>query len=369
MTYEGPVGSPVQATLLKVDAGEYDRAALPSNEPHVIVNGGAGAEFCRVGVEDELAMQKRGRALVSTAPGGADDEASYVTAFGAHYADLVEVLEPILPEQHTYWDGRGGACGKAYRDDGVTGRRACELTFGAKPDNQPQRDFRIVRAFDDELVIEPRTYRNSTERTRLLEMVSCCFPEATWVAPRASNQWLYRDATQLQHSIVVGASGACEASADSEFQLRNSRAFEISCSGKCDTVGAPDEDEVPVCVLDGQSALGAKPELAACEYRGLTARFGVYRGKQPSRRGMEYSYSLSGGFLPFEIAMTSFANNKFSIPQRLRFVRDVGRLIITDGGPPSNSDGRPIGFVLLGLETSSGTSGITFSTVNYVFGN
>jgi hypothetical protein len=372
VTYEGFVGSPVQATLKLVGAGEFERqdANLPANETHVVANVGAGAELCRVGVEDELSMGQRGAGLAATAGGlVADDAAAYALAFGERYADFVELLEPLLSDKHTYWDGVGDSCGEAYRDDGVTGRRACELTFGEKADSQPQRDFRIVRAFDDELVIEPRTFRNSTERQRLLEMAACCFPDAAWIAPRASNQWLYRDATQLQHSIAVGPSGACERSTDKQLSLLNSRAFEVACSGDCDTVGAPYDDEVPVCVLDGQSALSAQPELSACEFKGLTARFAVYRGKQPSRRGMEYSFSVSGGFLPFEIPMNSFADGKYSIPQRLKFVRDVGRLIVTDGGPPSNRDGRPIGFVLLGLETSSGNSGITFSTVNYVFGD
>lgn len=372
VTYEGLVGSPVQTTLRTIQPGAYGRegADLDRNASYLLVNGGAGAEFCSVGIEDEVAMNQRGRTLASTVTGDVpEDLDAYATAFGNYYADTLELLEPLLSDEHAYWKGKGDSCGKAYRDAGVSGRRACELTFGEQPDNQSQRDFRIVRAFDDELVVEPRTFRSATERARLMEMATCCFPDAAWVVPRASSHWLYRDATALEHSIVVGESGACEVSDDKAVSLRNSRAFEVSCAGDCPKVGAPYANEVPVCVLNGQSPLGVQPELSACEFRGLTARFAVYRGKQRSRRGMEYSYSVTGGFLPFEMPMNSFADGKLSIPQRLHFVRDVGRLIVTDGGPPSNRDGRPIGFVMLGLETSSGAPGITFSTVNYVFGN
>jgi hypothetical protein len=112
-------------------------------------------------------------------------------------------------------------------------------------------------------------------------------------------------------------------------------------------------------------ALAALP--TDCFYNGLSAEFAVYRGGEPSSRGMEFSWSISGGFSPFMIAMTSFGTQKQSVPQRLHFIPQVGRLAVTDGGAPSGRDNRPMGFVLLGFENAAGQADVTYSAVNYYY--
>jgi len=76
---------------------------------------------------------------------------------------------------------------------------------------------------------------------------------------------------------------------------------------------------------------------------------------------------MSSGFSPFMIPITSFGASKQSVPQRLHFVPQVGRLAVTDGGAPSGRDNRPLGFVLLGFENAAGEAAVTYSSVNYYY--
>jgi hypothetical protein len=307
----------------------------------------------------------QGTATVLTSDIDADE---YRRTFGQDYADYVEVIEPLLADTHQYWQGEGAACGEAYRGDAVSGREACELMFGSSAEGRRQRDFRVIRAFDDELLVEPRQYGSEKERTAIIELLGCCFPDATWFVPRASHQWVYREANTLSHNIETGPSGECRRSTDPSKDPRGFRVFEVSCAGdECGSIGSPEEDVVPACVLESSSSQALTALTSPCVYDGLTAQLAVYAGQEPSVRNMEFSWVLSGGFTPFVIPMTSFGDRKQSNPQRLRFVPQVGRLAVTDGGPPSGRDNRPLAFVLLGFENAAGGSDITHSSVNYYY--
>lgn len=373
ISYEGILGSANQARVSVVRGAEYERkdvAALNDEKLYGVVDSGPGALLCSLGLEDRLTIGDRAEELqpTSDATGIAMSATDFRSRFAGYYGDYVEMLEPLLADTHPYWSGDGKICGEKYRGSGIDGRRACELTFGINADGQSQRDFRVVRAFDDELVVEPRRYGSDKERTALLEMLDCCFPDATWYVPRASHQWVYREASTLSHSVQVGETGECVTSEQSYRSRLGFRAFEVSCDGDdCNGVGSAREADVPVCVLGSTSdeALAALP--AVCRYDGISAQFVVYQGTQASSRGMEFSWSISGGFSPFMIAMTSFGVQKQSIPQRVRFIPQVGRLAVTDGGAPSGRDNRPMGFVLLGFENAAGDADVTYSAVNYYY--
>lgn len=372
ITYEGVLAGAIQARVSLVDGADYPRAdAAGTDQDRIygVLSTGPGALLCDVGLEDQTTIAERAETLQATASGVADVAASeYKREFAAYYGDYVELLEPLLADTHDYWDGEGKRCGEEYRGDGIDGRRVCELEFGLLAEGQPTRDFRIVRAFDDELLVEPRTFRSDKERSVLLELMSCCFPDATWYVPRASHQWVYREASTLFHAIEVGEQGECLRSALPGKANFDFRVFEVSCAGDdCDGVGALTSDEVPVCVLDSTSSETLENLPYPCTYDGVTAQLTVYRGQEPSSRGMEFSWVVSGGFSPFVMPMTSFGTRKFSVPQRMHFFPQVGRLAVTDGGPPSGTDNRPLGFVLLGFENAAGASEITFSTVNYYY--
>lgn len=373
ITYEGVLGSPVQARVELVTGADYERrelAGVSADKSYGVLDSGPGALLCTTfGFEDLTVIGERAAALQATSPqaSGLDVE-RYRNDFADYYGDYVELLEPLLADTHEYWQGDGQTCGEKYRGDGVDGRRACELTFGINAEGQPERDFQVVRAFDDQLLVEPRAFGSDKERGALLELLDCCFPDATWYVPRSSHHWVYREASSLSHDIRVGSQGECSRSPQSYLSKQNFRVFEVSCVGdECDGVGELTDDEVPTCVLSSTSPEALSGLASPCTYEGLTSQFVVYRGEQESSRGMEFSWVISGGFTPFLIPMTSFGARKQSNPQRLHFVPQVGRLVVTDGGPPSGTDNRPMGFVLVGFENASGGSDITYSAVNYYY--
>lgn len=372
-TYEGVLSAPIQARVEITTGRDYERSDIPdgdSDAPYAVLGSGPGALLCSLGIEDSVTISERADEMKATASSLTSDvsDEDYRRRFADDYGDYIEILEPLLADSHEYWRGEGNTCGEQYRGSGVDGRGACEIMFGSNADGQPRRYFRIVRAFDDELLVEPRQYGGARERDAAVEMLGCCFPDATWYVPRAARQWVYREASTLSHDIVTGESGECRRGDDPTLDRHAFRAFEVSCSGDtCDGVGAPSEGVVPVCVLDSTSdgSLSAVPD--PCIFNGLSAQFAVYRGEQPSVRDMEFSWVMSGGFSPFVIPMTSFGQGKKSNPNRLHFVPQVGRLIITDGGPPSGRDNRPMAFVLMGFENAAGGPDITYSSVNYYY--
>jgi hypothetical protein len=373
VTYEGALTSPIQSRVTLTRGEDYPRRALAnanSGALYAVLDSGPGSWLCNTGIEDLATMGERAGQMQGTAGVLASDidPEEYRRGFGQDYGDYVEVIEPLLADTHQYWQGDGAACGEAYRGDAVSGREACELMFGSSAEGRRQRDFRVIRAFDDELLVEPRRYGSEKERTAIIELLGCCFPDATWFVPRASQQWVYREANTLSHDVETGPSGECRRSADPAKDARGFRVFEVSCIGDdCGSVGAPAEDVAPSCVLESSSNQALTALKSPCVYDGLTAQLTVYAGQEPSVRNMEFSWVLSGGFTPFVIPMTSFGDRKQSNPQRLRFVPQVGRLAITDGGPPSGRDNRPLAFVLLGFENAAGGSDITHSSVNYYY--
>lgn len=373
ITYEGVLGSATQARVDLVTGGDYPRkpvTGVVDSRRYGVLDSGPGALLCSLGLEDSTTIAERASALQQTSDAASAElpAAQYSARFASYYGDYVELLEPLLADTHEYWDGDGKACGERYRGEGIDGRRACELTFGVNAEGQSERDFRIVRAFDDQLLVEPRNYGSEGERTALLELFGCCFPDATWFVPRASHQWVYREASTLSHAIDVGPSGECVRSNASYRSRLDFRAFEVSCDGEsCDGVGPISDAEVPVCVLESTSEEALANVPPVCLFNGLAAQFAVYRGREPSSRGMEFSWVLSGGFTPFLIPMTSFGAQKQSVPQRLHFIPQVGRLAVTDGGAPSGRDNRPMGFVLLGFENAAGEADVTYSSVNYYY--
>lgn len=373
VTYEGVISNPTQARVGVVTGRDYPRkdvAGLAEDQVYGVLDSGPGASLCSYGLEDSQTVLDRAEGLRETIGSSAGElsDRRYREQFARDYGDYVELLEPLLDDTHEYWQKQGDTCGEEYRGAGVSGREACQLTFGANAEGQTRRDFRIVRAFDDSLLVEPRSYQSNKERRALLEMLDCCFPDATWYVPRAAHQWVYREASTLSHNVEAAPSGECRRSVDPARERLGFRAFEISCEGDdCEVVGSPPTASLATCVLDSTSDAALSTIPSVCRYEGLTAQFSIYRGQRPSVRDMEFSWVVNGGFSPYVVPMTAFGVQKQSNPQRLRYVPQVGRLIVTDGGAPSGRDNRPLAFVLMGFENASGLPDITYSRVDYYY--
>src|SRR5690606_30661612 len=142
---------------------------------------GLNASLCSAGIQDMAVVADVGREL-----GVTDPEA--LAGFSRRHADYVQIVSDLLDEDDSYWadPARGGSCGLELFENGVdtgarlSGRPLCEQFFGPIEVQDAERDFRVVEAREDYLLVEPRSYdpaRMSETRRRLLsEFAACCFP-------------------------------------------------------------------------------------------------------------------------------------------------------------------------------------------------
>ncbi len=328
------------------------------------------AYFCGQGVYDKAMMRDYGEKELGL-PSDALD------AFAASHADYVQVTDGFPVLQDSYWlSERGQDCG---------GRAACFDAFGRADakDLDPSRELTVERAFQDRLVVSPR----NTEDTRLGEIAdqctrcdadpaspTCnvdgvpkdptmllwehCFPGGMRYTVRASKQWVLRSARSLHDvsaALVPGSNPPayeCIRDCDPRKRLLRSRAFEISSAadqvcpdGGCSVGVAPQGEAVCSYHSDmgevGDQGVVPGGEGSGCIFENLLARFALYRGRIPSRRGMTFSWQTAGGFLPLAGSLT--ARSGAVLPQHLAYLPEYQSIVVVDAST--------LGLSLMSLDT------------------
>jgi hypothetical protein len=372
VAYEGAV-RPLSDGLIELrDKDELalpdaERARLPRSR-YAVLSRGPNANFCDAGIEDDHLIRDRIETL-SEDPGSVDED-----KFGSQYADYVDVTSEVLPEDDRYWQTQAGkTCGKNVSDasNGVTGRPLCDLVFGTPRLPNTTRELRVQRAFNEQLILEPRRYQNETERENILDLVQCCFPGDVEFRVRASQQWVVHTGGVFDSDVGVDRDTlACIRDCNPIVAGKNSRVFELACDGPDDcavddktsrAIGPaefPDDGrslgKAQVCVLDHHPAGGVSPgdPGSACFYDTYTGRFAIYRGLAPSERDMQFSWRIIGGFSPLSIDLLALNGGRTSTnPQKLRYVPSVNRLLIADGGSTA--------FMFVGLKALDGGPGFS----------
>jgi hypothetical protein len=333
-TYEGGV-RPVSAALFSVDAA----TGLG------VVNEGLNASFCTSGVQDMDLVTELGRGM-GVAPA---DEA----AFARRHADYVQIVSDLLDEDDAYWSAPspGATCGAELFQSGgnltrVSGRSLCDQFFLPAEVQSVQRDFRIVQATEDRLLVEPRSYTpemTETRRRQLSEFAACCFPDMMPFQIRAGHQWVVRGSgTGLAHAVTTDPSSLrCIADCNPMASRQRGRAYEIACSQGCpadplDPLGRPAVGyAVPgedfACVVDStDNGIDPGEPGSECIFQSLTTRFALYRGREGSKRDMRFRWQLSDGFSPLVIGLTSVDRPR-STPLSLLPWPESGQLILSDG--------------------------------------
>jgi hypothetical protein len=328
-TYEGVV-RPASTALFSVDpATGLGR-----------VNEGLNAAYCSSGVQDMDQVTLAGpRFGVSAAD---------LPAFARRHADYVQIVADLLEEDDPYWSAAGAQCGLELfqRDETsparLSGRPLCEDFFGPIEIQSERRDYRVVEAHEDYLLIEPRspTADSPTRRRQLSEFAACCFPGANLYQIRAGNQWVLRGSgTGFAHDVTTDPESLrCVSDCNPLSGRQRARAFELSCSENCPTDAAnrpPAGYAVPgqdfACVVDTTEG-GVDPGEpgSECIFQSITTRFAVYRGQEQSRRGMTFRWQLGDGFTPLFVGLTSVDRSR-SMPQSLTALPEENELILSDG--------------------------------------
>ena len=305
------------------------------------------ANFCAAGVEDSVAIAAEGNALSLPA--------AKLSAWGTAHADYVQITGDFPGVDDVYWRlGQGQSCAALIdgrsSSDPSTNRASCETEFGTI-DNldvlKESRDLSIREAYSGRLSVAPRHCAGASDCALTLQKMACCFPAGTAYTVRASHQWLLSAAAGL-HDIGADSTGRCvhTASCDPRKKYFRSRAFEVCDSNRTydplvDTDGACSVKEPNVgCVFAGthtdssgnvQSNGPVQPggDASQCIFENLTSRFIVYRGGQPSARGMAFSWQTTGGFVPLSMSLAT--QSSAVNPQSMSYLPELGYLAVVDG--------------------------------------
>jgi hypothetical protein len=433
-----PLVASIYSTTMYQDMTFSLAAALPP-AGDAGADGGAGVAgggFCEMGVEDwalgkQRATQVQGAITAITKAGGLPMVSALSAPpapLGQWTSDYVEITDDIYPSNDCYWqeglDGEGGlsgGCVTGYgapadnvnscdwanipwpgltsgKDAGQARYNLCTETFGppdtqpnnqppatstlpiySQADNYPLRDFPILEAYDDHLVVgrfawnpsDPSCPTTIPERTTnrtvfagpngdgrdpdlhnagYFQLAQCCFHNQAGFRIRTGGEWSVvgqQGLGFLHHVQTDSSSGRCTLSCDPHDVLRNGRTFDIPYGP---TVGS-NQCVPPTAQVDRANPLAFRnPMFSFVMWQGCNAQppddAGVVTPScstsgdhTTSQRGLSWRFSMQGGFTPLAFALGSTP----VLPQSMRPLPNFQQLAIVDGASQ--------GLILIDLHT------------------
>jgi hypothetical protein len=320
LVFEGRVFPPRTSGFLALtDASGAD---LPQGQALLADPDG---NFCASGVEDSDTIVSEAESLGITS-------SSTQKAWAQKHADYAEITGDFPADDDAYWSrGAGMACT----------RDKCENEFG-NIDNPEvlsvSRDLSILEAHGDHLLVSPRCQMADgkpdpdCDPAVLLKDIRCCFPTGTAYTVRASHQWLLGSINGTvfssgRNDLATGSDGRCvhTASCDPRKKFFHVRAFEVCDKTSLGESACEDDNvgcTVPSVPVDPTGA------GSSCIFENLTSRFVVYRGGQPSTRGMSFSWQTTGGFVPLSMSLSTQSTQVS--PQSMSYLPGYGYLAVVD---------------------------------------
>jgi hypothetical protein len=372
VSYEGvlPNASGIVADMASTDpAGTYNSVTLTAK----------GGSFCERGIEDWSIGRMRAQSVLS-AMGDVGLPTATVLARGdlpKWTADYIEITDDMLPPTDPYWGT------PSFTDKGVPLNDCwdsmhaddpkqvfpsphaqdryiqCQESFGTATDADTHlaRDFPILQAFDDHLVVGRFAFNGPLEQTTsrvvvrehpsnapFLKLATCCFHHQAAFKVRTGGEWITvgQNGIGFLHRIVADPSTkACVISCDSRKALLNARAFDVPWSASLRTMGDGGVPLQNMCVpppltpgaLDRNSPLAMRnPFFSFVMWSGCPAdgANGDQAAHTTSTRDLTWKFSLRGGFSPLSISLTGNTGAAV-IPESMRFIASLGQLAVVDG--------------------------------------
>ncbi len=318
--------------------------------------------FCRRGIEDfQLGQQKaQGIAAIAKAVG-----VSVPDRLDHKIADYVQLNEDILPNDDPYW-GLPQACWdiatptvdepnkKADLNTPQQRYDACSTTFGSgedvNPDMSIQRDFPVLSAYQDHLVIGRYGYSSNqapstssrevvdrdASNKPFLKLMQCCFHNQVQFNVRTGGEWVAQGAKSgFLHHVTEGLGGRCLLSCNARDALLNSRAPGLS------QVAANGASVIPSLLDTKNSPIGRNDPAAM---RNPMFSFYIVNGylkNAPAQaptpaftdllplRDAQWRFTTRGQFQPLFVNLAS--TTTAVSPQSMRFIDSLGQVAIVDG--------------------------------------
>jgi hypothetical protein len=311
-TYEGALpGFDGLSGLLSTEDG-YQSLLLRQPQAH----------FCAKGVEDWAQGIERTNAIarelvkrgLTPAPG-----ADRLTT------DYIQLTEDILGPDDDYWN-IDQDCWDPSVARGRPRQDQCVRTFGSASDQSTQRDFPIIQAFDDRVVLgrfftTPAKTRevvySDASNVATLKRMKCCFHNQARFRVRTANLWAMTGVAPgglpgsvgfFSH-VAADSAGRCVVSCDPRESLLNGR-IPTAPSGIVPTT------------IGRNSALGMRNPMFD------TRIIGALDGTIPAR-DTTYTFSTRGRFRALFVSIGG-ASTAVS-PQSMRFIPTLGQIGVVDG--------------------------------------
>jgi hypothetical protein len=306
--------------------------------------------FCSKGVEDFTMGAERGRrtaaAVASDALQRTQPTTSSLFALDRRIADYVQLTEDLLPIEDNYWGATEPANDACWPPTSVVppdGRwDFCNRTFGAAADQNPSRDFPIVEAFDDHLVIT-RYAPNAAGRevvapdpsnATMLAQMRCCFHRQVKFKVRTGGVWSivgFNPGTTnvgvgFLSGLTVGADKRCGPSCDPRDAFLVSRTAAVPSV----FVGPPGRDS-PLAMRNPMFSLwvsnGANHVSTVPDSTDPTGQKTIPIDVFPVR-DTNYTIRTKGQLnsLVINLAASTIAVN----PQSMRFIETLGQIAVVD---------------------------------------
>jgi hypothetical protein len=271
--------------------------------------------------------------------------------FAEDHRDFVTITAKIPDEDDAYWvgEGNGARCGETTPGENQPGQGFlnCRSLLGTPDAATDLRELAIAKARRGSLQVEPRRRApdgraySEANRRYIHDLIGCCFPVPVSYTIRASNQWVVTGGeVGFQHRILAGGDDLYSSCVRDCSPLRahaSGRVFEASCrgdqcaDGESDIIGAATERDVACVVQDPRTELKVAGEGGACVFANLTQRFVIYRGLEPSKRDMRFSWDVVGGFNPLTVDLTLRVGSPFLVPQAIVYSPQADQIAVTDG--------------------------------------
>ena len=317
-------------------AGVFGTLAPETPDYNALVIRQPQGNFCSRGVEDWDRGRERA-AQITSAVAALPTQPS-TTEVGARFAierldrrisDYVSFDEDLLPPGDDWWKQNNPppAC---WADVPLDQRyNVCARTFGSAAEQKADRDFPILEAYDDRLVLgryftfndsntnppAPKPYREvvwkDPSNAATLRLAQCCFHNQARFKVRTGHSWAVVGKTPgggsgvgfLSH-FAPDSTGRCVDSCNTRESLLNARA----------PVAPP-----------GTPILGRNNPLA---FRNPMFSFLMVSGTKPVKRDTIYAFSSRGQFVPLTV---DIAGSTFSVnPQSIRYIESLGQLALVD---------------------------------------
>jgi hypothetical protein len=242
--------------------------------------------------------------------------------------------QPDVPEPNSCWDDRLDPADPNSTQQVETAARLrfdlCSGFFGPVKDQNPNRDYPILEAYDDHLVVGRFTSPEEgatrevvyadPSNAAYLKLMRCCFHHQVKFEIRTGAQWVtVGSGVGLLSHLTRGEGGRCVPSCESRESLLNARAPSLPTTPTGGADFAPFRDS-PLAMRN--------PAFSFFIQNGQNVKTG--RDELPTR-DMAFRFQTRGQSQPLVINLVTAGQTTAVNPQSMRFIESLGQIAVVDG--------------------------------------